>query len=427
MKRYGSSLAAGMLAALLVAAPAFSQACTVTMGSTSYPSIGAAVGVAPMVATINVDGSTGACKENVLIPNVTLRMILLGTNNATISGPSAASPALDVRVKGFLVQGFTITGGSSGIQLQRNANAVINSVTVQSTGGAGIVVDSMAFAVITNSTIQNNPGAGIQVAELASARIGANLPEDGGGYAPNTIQNNGGDGIVFSGKSTGQVIHNTIQGNGGNGISVTGTASVSTAGNVINANHGSGIAVSGRSYVELGVLVGTGVADPDTTTSPNLQFGVSAGAGAAVTGNVARTNPLSGNTSQFGPGANAFAAGSPTPATALNAVNAPFAFAGLMAGTWSGTCVSGTLNRPGQGSFGLTVAVDATVSGTYSGTDSGAIFGTVSQNGGLTASGTAGAATWQGALNVSNGALHGSGTWTLTAGTFTCNGTWSSY
>ena len=396
------------------------------MNGAAYGSIQAAVDVAPMVGQINVDGSTGGCKENVLIPNVTLRMILSGINGATITG-APGSPTVDVRVKGFMIQGFTITGGSRGIQLQRNTNAIIDAVTVQNTGGAGIEVDSMAFAVVTNSTIQNNLGVGIQVADLASARIGANLPEDGGGYAPNTIQNNGGDGIAFSGKATGQIIHNTIQGNGGNGVSVTGSASVSTAGNVINGNHGSGIAASGRSYLELGYQVGTGIADPDTSTSSNFWYGISAAAGAAVTGDVAKTNPLGGNYSEFGPGANAFDSSCPLPATALAAINAPFPFAGLMAGTWSGICTDGTLKRQDQGSFGMTVAVDATVSGTYSGSDSGVIFGTVAQNGGFSAAGTAGAASWAGALSVANGALLGKGTWTWTAGTASCSGTWSTY
>jgi len=420
------SVIAGAAALGLAALVQPAQACTVTMGGVGYPSIQAAVSAAPMIATIGVDGSTGVCNENLLIPNVTLRMILTGTNGATIHGASG-SPTVDVRVKGMLLQGFTVTGGSRGIQLQRNANAIIDSVTVENTGGDGIDIDSMAFAVITNSVIQNNPGVGISVASLASARIGVNLPEEGGGYAPNTIQNNGGDGIVFSGKATGQIVHNTIQGNGGNGISVTGSASVSTAGNVINSNKGSGIAASGRSYVELGVQVGTGISDPDVTTSANGLYGISAASGAAVTGNVAKTNPLNGISSEFGPGTNAFASGSPYPASTLGAINAPFLYAGLMAGTWAGACKNGTLSAQSQGTFGLTVAVDASVSGTYSGSASGVILGAVSQNGGLTASGTAGEATWSGALNEANGALHGGGTWTLTQGTASCSGTWNSY
>jgi aryl-phospho-beta-D-glucosidase BglC (GH1 family) len=279
------------------------------MGGVNYPSIQAAVNVVPMVTTINVDGSTGVCNENVLIPNVTLRLILSGTNGATIHGENT-SPTVDARVKGFMLQGFTITGGSRGIHLQRNANAIIDSVTVQNTGGDGILIDSMALGVVTNSTIQGNLGAGIKVAELASGRIGVNLPEDGAASAPNTISNNSGDGILVSSKATAQIIQNDISGNGGNGINVVASASANTAGNTINGNTLSGLAVSGRSYVNLGVL--DGGADPDTTTSSNGQYGVTCTSGAVISGNLSNASPLAGRISQFGPGVNAFDSTCPT-------------------------------------------------------------------------------------------------------------------
>lgn len=312
MKRPQMLAGAATLGLAALAAP--TQACTVTMGGAAYPSIQAAVNVAPMIAQIDVDGSTGACGENVLIPNVTLRMILSGSNGAAIAGANTA-PTVDVRVKGFMIQGFTVTGGSRGIQLQRNANAIIDAVTVQNTGGEGIEIDSMAFGVVTNSTIQNNPGPGIRVAELASARIGANLEEDGGAAAPNTIANNGGDGVLVMDKSTAQIIGNTIDGNKANGINVTASASVSTAGNMINSNTLAGLAASGRSYVNLGAL-GANV-NPDTTTMPNGLYGVACVGGAAVSGNLNGTNALGGTAAQFGPGGNAFDPSCPNKATSL--------------------------------------------------------------------------------------------------------------
>jgi hypothetical protein len=317
MKRIARSPLAWVLVVVPILLPAASQACSVTMGGVAYPSIQAAVNVAPMIATINVDGSTGVCSENVLIPNVTLRMILLGANNATIAGV-AGSPAVDARVKGFMIRGFTVTGGNRGIHLQRNTNAIIDAVTVQNTGGEGILIDSMALGVVTNSTIRNNPGSGIKVAELAHARIGANLPEDPGplgALAPNTIQSNAGDGVLVTNKSTAQIIGNTISGNTGNGINVTASSSASTAGNLVNANHLAGVAASGRSYVGLGMF--TTFADPDTTTVKNGQFGVSCASGAVISGNIAGANALAGATSQFGPKVNAFDPTCPEPASKL--------------------------------------------------------------------------------------------------------------
>jgi parallel beta-helix repeat protein len=298
-----------------------------------------------------VDGSTGACKENVLIPNVTLRMILLGANNATIAG-AVGSPAVDVRVKGFMIQGFTVTGGNRGIHLQRNANAIIDSVTVQATGGEGILIDSMAFGVVTNSTIQNNPGIGIKVAELANARIGANLPEDGGAIAPNTISNNGADGILVTNKATAQIIGNTISGNAGNGVNVTASSSASTAGNLINSNNGSAVAATGRAYLNLGVL--GSAAQPDRTTVNNGQYGIACMGAAAVSGNLDPNASLDGALSRFGPASGSFDPSCPAQATALRY---PAANSSYIGGTVSGLTGSG-LVLADNGGNDLTVSAN---------------------------------------------------------------------
>jgi parallel beta-helix repeat protein len=142
------------------------------------------------------------------------------------------------------------------------------------------------------------------VAELANARIGANLPEDGGAIAGNTIVNNGADGILVTNKATAQIIQNTISSNFGNGISVTASASASTGANTINANTLAGVAASGRSYVNLGV-VGK-LPAPDATTTKNAQFGVACTTGASVSGNINVAAALNGGVTQFGPGADTF-------------------------------------------------------------------------------------------------------------------------
>jgi hypothetical protein len=200
---------------------------------------------------------------------------------------------------------------------------------VQNTGGEGILIDSMALGVVTNSIIQNNPGPGIKVAELASARIGANLLEDGGATAPNTISNNGGDGVLVTNKATAQIIQNTISGNGGNGISVAASASASTAGNLIDANKQSGIAAYGRSYAKLGKQ--DNVASPDTTVINNTQFGVACFSGAAVVGALNSINPLEGSLSSIGPESNAFDPTCASPANALS-VSSNSGFSSLLEG-----------------------------------------------------------------------------------------------
>jgi parallel beta-helix repeat protein len=304
--------------------PSISAACTVTMGGTTYPTIQAAVTAAGsaglMVTQVNVDGSTGACIENVLIPNVTLRMVILGANNATIMG-APSSPTLDVRVKGFMAQNVTVNGGSRGIKLRRNVNAIVDQVTVQNAAGDGITADSMALAVVTSSTIQGNGGSGIVIEQLATGRIGSNLPEDGGALAPNTIQNNTGDGITVAYTSNAYIVGNTITGNQANGISVQQSSSAFAADNLINSNGLAGISVSDNSSLDLPAAYNTAgfQTTPNQTTANNVTYGIYCISGGAVQGHLGSSNPLRGSTSQFGGGtaANTFESTCPNPAGSL--------------------------------------------------------------------------------------------------------------
>jgi parallel beta-helix repeat protein len=308
---------------LAALSPGPSAACTVTMGGTTYTSIQAAVNVAPMVATLQVDGSTGVCNENVLIPNITLRMIITGMNNATVTG-AATSPTIDARVKGVLLANLTINGGSRGIDLRRNANAIFDHLTVQGAAGDGIRADSMALAVVTNSTIQNNGGSGIYIEQLATGRIGDNLPEDGGvvgALSPNTIRNNAVDGITVAYTSFAYIVGNTISGNRANGISVQQSSTAFAADNLINSNGLAGISVSENSSLDLPATFNTASfqTTPNQSTAKNVVYGIYCISGGAVEGHMGSTNPLSGSTSQFGGGAmaNTFEATCPSPASSL--------------------------------------------------------------------------------------------------------------
>ena len=322
MRAVSVLLSAGFgLAAL---APSISAACTVTMDGVTYASIQAAVTAAGnaglMVTQVNVDGSTGVCYENVLIPNVTLRMIIAGVNGATITG-AVSAPTLDVRVKGFMAQYVTINGGSRGINLRRNANAIFDHVTVQNSAGDGIRADSMALAVVTSSVIKNNGGSGIYIEQLAVGRIGTNLPEDGTGAAGNVIQANGGDGITVSYTSSADIYANTITGNKGSGISVERSSSAAIGGNTINTNAVAGVSVTDNSSVDLPGIYSAGDfrTFPNQTTTNNALYGIYCDSGGAIAGHLGSTSALIGNQGKFGGGTvvNTFAASCPNAASTL--------------------------------------------------------------------------------------------------------------
>ena len=238
---------------------------------------------------------TGTCAESLLVRNEKQRITLSGGGTATINGPNANSPAVNVRGKGILIQGFIITGGSDGIEVNRGSNAVINSNVVQNTGGRGIAVDQLAFSVITNNTIQNNPEAGILVDESSTARIGFNLDTETTA-SPNTIQSNG-IGIAVMNNSSARIVGNTISANSGDGIFVTRDSQADIASNAIDGNGGDGIKLSDDAAVQLGEDSGASIYEsPNTTTSANTGFGIRCTDGGVIDGRIGTVTGSGGAT-----------------------------------------------------------------------------------------------------------------------------------
>ena len=229
---------------------------------------------------------TGACSENVVIRNEKQRLLISGSG-ASINGSNPSSPTVNVRGKGITIQGFTITGGRDGINVNRGSNAVIQGNTIQGTGRHGILVDQLSFAVITGNTIQNNVnGSGIVVSENSIARIGFNLDTDG---APsgNLIQGNGGPGILVSRTSSARIVGNTIAAStGGDGIQIGRLSQVDLARNNVINNSGNGVFVTQNSGVNLPDVFPTGsfFDDPNTSTALNSGNGIKCTLGGVVNG-----------------------------------------------------------------------------------------------------------------------------------------------
>ena len=230
--------------------PTDALACRATLASTGavYSSIQAAANASANPDTINVDGLGGSCNENVSFPNTAKKLFLIGSNNAVLNG-LGSSPALDIRTKGTLIQGITINGGD-GVKVQRNANAVLNQVVVQSSVSAGIEVKELAFMVLINSTVQSNSSAGIFLQSGATANIGFNNDSDQA-VQSNSIVSNVGAGIAILGNSTAKIVGNYIASNGNAGIGFGISSSALISGNVISYNAGSGIFLGGTSSAVL--------------------------------------------------------------------------------------------------------------------------------------------------------------------------------
>ncbi len=218
---------------------------------------------------------SGACNENVLIPEQVVNITLDGQGTATINGPDASSPTINVRGNGITIRNFaSITGGETGIIVTRGGTATIDRNIIQNTGNNGIIVSLSSSARIINNTIQGNPANGILISEGSSARIGFVMTDDTEA-SPNVIQKNGENGIIVTGTSNARIVGNTISGNTENGILVNRVSHGDVSSNTIDSNGGDGVFVLRNSGVNLGEDTGSGILDsPNTTNVNNAGFGI---------------------------------------------------------------------------------------------------------------------------------------------------------
>ena len=115
--------------------------CTVGLGDQLQDAIDAA----SSGDTLQVSGT---CDENVRIREGKDRLTLDGGGTATIDGPFD-SFTIGVRARGVTIKRFLlITGVSGGIHVFRGGTVVIDSNTIDGTGGNGILVNQHSFARI---------------------------------------------------------------------------------------------------------------------------------------------------------------------------------------------------------------------------------------------------------------------------------------
>lgn len=208
-----------------------------------------------------------------------------GTPIQNIRFTVTVSGATDVRI-----MNFTITGNDTadGVNIVDGANVRLQNSIIENAFREGVFVRA-ASARIFDNTIQNNGGDGIVVTENSAARIGFSSPDDGI-VRPNTIQGNVGNGISVLRSSTARIVGNTsISGNGGHGISVFKASQADIASNEISGNGGDGINVRENSGVNLGSAVAVDpipavFTQPNSTTALNSGFGIRCSIGGYANG-----------------------------------------------------------------------------------------------------------------------------------------------
>lgn len=260
--------------------PSMGSAATVSVDCSSA-SLQAAIDKANPGDTILVSGT---CNENLRIPEQFAKITLDGAKAAAVNGPDPNRHSIEVRGRGIIIKGFTVTGGRSGIAVGWGGSALIDGNTIHNTGAHGVTLHHGSNASIINNVIQRNARIGIEVTENSSARIGILGPPDRAAR-PNTVQNNGQEGIHVFRSSTAFIVGNQINDNRRTGIRVDRASHAEIASNTINSNGEHGISVGKVSNVDLGSDTGTGILNlPNTTNSANGGFAISCAGGGSVSG-----------------------------------------------------------------------------------------------------------------------------------------------
>jgi hypothetical protein len=234
----------------------------------------------------------GTCNENVVMSSPTGQfdgVTLDGMGTGAIAGPNPKLNTLELTgVANFTIRGLLVTGGFDGISVNTGSQLAIDSVVVDGAGRHGIHFQrATTMAYVINSIVQNNPGNGIIVNENSYARIGftSGVGASETDTGPCTILGNGGHGIRVQRNSSARIYTNTISLNGQNGVNVESASYAEIATNVIDGNVQNGINVTENSTAHVGDLSGTKTEDnPNGTSVPNGQFGVSVSWGSFASG-----------------------------------------------------------------------------------------------------------------------------------------------
>jgi parallel beta-helix repeat protein len=275
-------LTSALLFALFLTAGPHLHAATLNVDCDGGAAIGSILGGVKPGDVILVQGT---CRENLLIPSEVLRITLDGQGKTTIDAPDARRPAVQVLGREVTIKGFTVTGGTFGIAINRGATGTIDRNTVRNAAISGLEVSHNGFARIVNNTVERNQQHGILILGSASVHIGI-IGTDDQIPGPNIVKDNGGDGIQVLRASTARIIGNTISGNGRNGLTVQQASHADVAGNIFEGNARHGIRVVGNSGVNLADSAMLLFTRPNTTTKPNGAFGIQCEAGAYIDGAV---------------------------------------------------------------------------------------------------------------------------------------------
>jgi hypothetical protein len=163
---------------------------------------------------------SGTCTENLFIHDRNGIVITAPAGQSATVANASNPPAIVIqfyRARRMLLIGLTVQGGSDGVVVNEDSDAIIQNCTMQGNLGDGFRVQVGASAGIENSIFQNNAGNGLTASANATLTLAtspqqriqirknqrAGINVDGSylqiNFGTVTSENNGGAGIFASG------------------------------------------------------------------------------------------------------------------------------------------------------------------------------------------------------------------------------------
>jgi hypothetical protein len=188
------------------------------------------------------------------------RLTLITEHGASITDSSGGSLAVvDIEDShSITVQGFTINGGSGGVNCRSASVCYLVADTIRDGAGNGVLVTGGSNAFLESNVIENNGGRGSIVigrSQMSSSNdvfqgnaeqgvdvgSGSHLQTSNSNFLNNVIG-------IRVGTATAQLGGGMINGNLGNGITLLGNASVAFLGPIITGNGGVGVHLEDGSF-----------------------------------------------------------------------------------------------------------------------------------------------------------------------------------
>jgi hypothetical protein len=163
--------------------------------------------------------------------------------NAGVVSISSSAARVGQNISGGTGPNTIRNNGTSGVAVVRSASALIDGNTIEGNSGDGVNVEGGSATVI-NNVIRANQSKGVTVNSSGQARIGISDTNQAG---PNTIENNGLEGLQSGNGAAAYIWSNTIQNNGiasqRPGVAIYRATGRLIGDNIIQGNGGHGVQV----------------------------------------------------------------------------------------------------------------------------------------------------------------------------------------